>query len=1133
MRIFHIVLLVLCAPSSALAQQQPANCGTSDENLPPEVRDRITRLPAILQSQRARTKAGERRICRIGIEIDYQTYIQYDSDTSLITRKVFEDIAKVSEVYEKEINTRIVVAGIRFWKDPGTDPFGTTDNTYTLLDILAGLPAPNFATDKRMYLYTKQLNGPGGVAYLGGLFNVSALGIPQLMMHEIGHNFGSPHTHNCMWPGGPIDFCAGIEGACYDGALGSLSKVEGTIMSYCVAAQTFHPLCQALMKNYAENALQKIDAPPAAPRLNKHTSLAPSDFYTWDVVPDALTYDVLIANHLDFSDARTMVTGFNGISLMDMRPGIPMYIKARAVNPFGKSDWSEVATLQPSTPELSRPALNVFPETQSIFENGAPITLSYQAVEGATAYEVQVTSYLDPYFRYPVATLNTTELNAGFVQNYSGLFYWRARAVKGNVKGPWSATDYFSVNPKVGSQFFIPGQEKSDALPTGFPFAYYTTTFYSKSVITVSKNSDFSSPFYKREFVSYRDARDALSGLPVNSTLYVKVEEWNLDEQYYPKRKIADYSFTIKTGSDMPVGNLTFIAGIDADVFNVSQPKMAITEKAVWLESPSFGFVKLDKSSLTFEIYNRDNTAALIGNTYITKPLVTDSNGHINVISQASNGFIRQVMLPSDTPGADAVVNKIFFAGDVEGCSPAHGLYWNRNGIYRVVSGLLNTISVPANNRQFAQVAVAGGKIWIMQTDNFGGGEIIALDAASGNEVQRFSNANHPDLLYYMNQMVVNDKGQILVRQFDPTINGFRVSLWTDGKWSAYMGQSSTFSGNIQSIAVSPKGDLYVLTKRTGHGIYRHDNGQWKEVADIGLENIADDFVPDDNDDIWLIGQYGLVRVNIARFDLTSIDKKDYCPGDTLTAIVSTNGGVDLQKPFSAVFTKPSGETVSVNGLSLQGTQIKIRIPDGLSGTGLYVQLKSSDPEILTPGKRQLSIRELPTATIKADKTVLIPGKDTAVVTITLTGQSPWSFLMWDNTRATSETATFLKKFVLAQPDDFELKINGLSDQYCVNGIVRNTVKITANIITGNAEPALPLVNIYPNPSSDRILVHYEQQGAKASHYFISDTRGRQVASLKTASNITEWDIHELSAGTYILWTVQNGHKRSWKIVKN
>jgi len=58
----------------------------------------------------------------------------------------------------------------------------------------------------------------------------------ECMTHEMGHNLGSPHTHNCnAWTGGAIDGCgaqAGYpEGSC--SAPVPSSSVGGTIMSYC------------------------------------------------------------------------------------------------------------------------------------------------------------------------------------------------------------------------------------------------------------------------------------------------------------------------------------------------------------------------------------------------------------------------------------------------------------------------------------------------------------------------------------------------------------------------------------------------------------------------------------------------------------------------------------------------------------------------------------------------------------------------------------------------------------------------------------------------------------------------------------------------------------------------------------
>lgn len=152
-------------------------------------------------------------------------------------------MAAVSEIYTRDINTRLRVNYLRVWADD-SDPYSTTGTLDRLFEFQNWWNANMTSTTRNAAHILSGVRGEyGGVAYLPGLCqNEYDYGLSTYLngsfpyplqsnlhqnwdlvvtAHELGHNFGAPHTHN-VTP--PIDGCG----------LGDCSQAaSGTIMSYC------------------------------------------------------------------------------------------------------------------------------------------------------------------------------------------------------------------------------------------------------------------------------------------------------------------------------------------------------------------------------------------------------------------------------------------------------------------------------------------------------------------------------------------------------------------------------------------------------------------------------------------------------------------------------------------------------------------------------------------------------------------------------------------------------------------------------------------------------------------------------------------------------------------------------------
>ena len=206
----------------------------------------------------------------LAIETDYE-FFQLFGDLDAAGAYVVELFGAVSDIYQRDVNTRIKLSFVRLWDDPN-DLFNEESpivpfRTYWEANM-AFVPrdVAQFVSGRRNMPY-------GGAAYLSTLcsnFGYGVCGyirgfIPepivpgidqydiQVTAHELGHNCGTLHTHDYL-----IDTCDDVNG----------SPQRSTIMSYCSQTRSggqantdlrFHTSVQSVMKDHIFSVLCVVD----------------------------------------------------------------------------------------------------------------------------------------------------------------------------------------------------------------------------------------------------------------------------------------------------------------------------------------------------------------------------------------------------------------------------------------------------------------------------------------------------------------------------------------------------------------------------------------------------------------------------------------------------------------------------------------------------------------------------------------------------------------------------------------------------------------------------------------------------------------------------------------------------------
>ena len=186
------------------------------------------------------------RQVRIAYETDYEFLQLFSGNTAAATGYVGTMAAALTSIYSRDVNARLSLRYLRLWST-SNDPWNATSTSAELEEFGAHWQLNMNSVVRELAHFLSGRGLGGGVAYLPGLCNSgAAYGVSAnlggyfptplvdnydgnwdiyVVAHELGHNFGAPHTHNYA---PPLDGCGSSPQDCTAADLDI-----GTIMSYC------------------------------------------------------------------------------------------------------------------------------------------------------------------------------------------------------------------------------------------------------------------------------------------------------------------------------------------------------------------------------------------------------------------------------------------------------------------------------------------------------------------------------------------------------------------------------------------------------------------------------------------------------------------------------------------------------------------------------------------------------------------------------------------------------------------------------------------------------------------------------------------------------------------------------------
>ena len=410
------------------------------------------------------------RIARIAIDSDYEfTAWKFGGDIEASGAYALTLFGAINEIYTRELNVRLIVPFVRVW-DADVDPYH--DSGGSLLDEFRNEWNANMTGIGRELGHMLSGDYGGGVAWVSvvcsksygyGLSGVSG-SFPYplvdhnsgnwdlyVVSHEMGHNFGTLHTHDGYDP--PLDGCG----------LGDCSHAwGGTIMSYCHLCSGgmnnivlhFHPVVHDKISTYLDSACDILGENQAYAYDDNATALR-NTVLSVDVLANDATVNCTTVGIFSVQ-SQTDMGGSVTISSGTGSEGRDELVYTPPVDFVGTDTFVYFMQTGNGTITSANVFVDVLPVSDAVVPGTSRPGVTVDYYELTDAEQLPDFSTLVPYGRDILPDINIPSSNGYFAT--SGRFEFVGAVFNGLVEVPSTDLYVFSLESDDGSRLFIDDQ---------------------------------------------------------------------------------------------------------------------------------------------------------------------------------------------------------------------------------------------------------------------------------------------------------------------------------------------------------------------------------------------------------------------------------------------------------------------------------------------------------------------------------------------------------------------------------------------------------------------------------------------------------------------------------------------------